>query len=530
MGLILLMAWLSLFFVQKIDLTTIDLGRHLKNGELVLNGQFRVLKTNFYSYTEPDYPVVNHHWGSGVLFYLVKKVSGFTGLSLFHLIISLIVFYLFFRIAWKESNFKIAFLVGLLLIPLIAARTEIRPEIFSYLFIALFFWILWHWQKGKIKDKWLWLLPILEIIWVNTHIYFIFGPALIGLFLVREIISKARPACLPTRQGNDALRSSCGGTSFSMTILFAPLARILILTGLAALVNPSGVRGALYPFNIFREYGYRIVENQSVWFLEKWGWQNPSLTLFELSFVILAASFILVLIKNRRNFSFIYFWLGLVFSAMAWLAIRNFTIFGLFALLIISYQLKKLLGKRAKFKSITAKVFFGFLALVIFLVSLAVFYPHLPLQKARFGFDLMPGNNFSVQFFKEKGLKGPIFNNYDIGGYLIYHLYPQEKVFTDNRPEAYPVEHFQEIYIPAQEDNQVWQELDNQYNFNTIFFSHRDFTPWGQQFLIERINDPNWVPVLADSYAIIFVKNNQVNQEIINQYQIPREFFRVIKQ
>ncbi|MFH1461094.1 MAG: hypothetical protein ABIF84_01600 [Patescibacteria group bacterium] len=503
-GLVLLMAWLGLFFMRKIDLTTADLGRHLKNGELILNGQFGILKTNFYSYTEPDYPMVNHHWGSGVIFYLIWKAFGFTGLSLFHLIVSLIIFYLFFRIAWRESNFKIAFLAALLLIPLMAARTEIRPEIFSYLFIALFFWILWHWRKGEIKDKWLWLLPILEIIWVNTHIYFIFGPALIGLFLVDRWISVKK--------------------------INRKIGLCLILTGLASLISPFGLKGLLYPFNIFRDYGYRIVENQSVWFLENWGWQHPNLTLFELSFAVLAVSFILLLIKNRRNFSFIYFCSALVVSAMAWLAIRNFTLFGFFALPIIAYQLKKALGKRAGFKSIEAKMFFGFLGLTIFLVCFAVYYSRLPLQKARFGFDLLPGNNLSAQFFRETGLKGPIFNNYDIGGYLIYHFYPQEKVFTDNRPEAYSIGHFQETYIPAQQDNQAWQELDKQYNFNIIFFSHRDYTPWGQQFLIERVNDGNWLPIMADNYAIIFIKNNQTNQEIIKQYQIPREYFGVKKQ
>jgi len=63
-----------------------------------------------------------------------------------------------------------------------------------------------------------------------------------------------------------------------------------------------------------------------------------------------------------------------------------------------------------------------------------------------FGFGLVQGNNQSAQFFIDNNIKGPLFNNYDIGGYLIYHFYPQEKVFTDNRPEAYSVSFF-EKYI-----------------------------------------------------------------------------------
>jgi len=58
-------------------------------------------------------------------------------------------------------------------------------------------------------------------------------------------------------------------------------------------------------------------------------------------------------------------------------------------------------------------------------------------------------------FFKENNLQGPIFNNYDIGGYLIFNLFPQEKVFVDNRPETYSSEFFQEDYIPMQEDYDI---------------------------------------------------------------------------
>jgi hypothetical protein len=146
------------------------------------------------------------------------------------------------------------------------------------------------------------------------------------------------------------------------------------------------------------------------------------------------------------------------------------------------------------------------------------------------GFGLYPENNASAQFFREKEIQGPIFNNYDIGSYLIFHLFPKERVFVDNRPEAYPTSFFQEIYIPIQENEETWQKLSEKYNFNAIFFSHRDITPWAQKFLINRINDKNWAPVFADNFAIIFLKRNGLNKKIIEKYEIPKEFFRVIKQ
>ena len=86
--LVFLMVWYGWFYLKKIDLTTADLGRHIKNGEMIVNGEWGILKTNFYSYTEPDFPVVNHHWGAGVIFYFISQVFGFFRISIMKIIAS----------------------------------------------------------------------------------------------------------------------------------------------------------------------------------------------------------------------------------------------------------------------------------------------------------------------------------------------------------------------------------------------------------------------------------------------------------
>ena len=389
----LLLIWYGLFFAHQSDLTTADLGRHIKNGELALKGQFNILDQNFYSYTQPDFPVVNHHWGGGIIFFLIEKIFGFTGLGIFYLILSLIIFFLFFRVSEKESGFWITFLVSLPLIPLMAARTEIRPEVFSYLLIALFFSILWHWNRDKLENKYLYLLPFLMILWVNTHIYFVFGLGLIGLFLFDKII-------FLSREGIKKIKK---------------LGLILGLTFLASLINPFFIKGLIYPFNIFKNYGYRIVENQSVWFLENLGIiQNPNLVLFKIIFSVLVLSFLILWL--RKKFNLIYLILAILFSTLAWLAIRNFLLFGLFALPIISYNLKGI-GLKINLKKKEYCISFIFLSLAIFLITFLNYQTKLPFEGKVFGFGLLKGNNGSAQFFKENQIQGPIFNNYDIGGY-----------------------------------------------------------------------------------------------------------------
>jgi len=499
---ILLLAWSGLFFVHKIDLTTADLGRHLANGRLVFAGQLDVLKTNFYSYPEPDFPTVNHHWGAGVIFYLIEKTFGFAGLSLFYLILSLFIFGLFFKIAEKEAGFWTSAIVSLLYIPLMAARTEIRPEIFSELFIALFFWILWRWRREEISGRWLFVLPAIELVWANVHIYFIFGLAFIGLFLFEEIIQP----------------------SLRKIARFKTLGLVLALSLLASLATPFFASGLLEPFRIFENYGYRIIENQSVWFLENLGFiANPNLKLFEIGLAVLILSFALLLFKKKKP-NLVFLILAVIFSTLGWLAIRNFTLFGLFALPIVACNLRHIFNSKV-FRNLTAKTGLIFLSLAVFGLTFLTQFDRLPFGGQSFGWGLSDGNHQSAEFFKEAGLKGPVFNNYDIGGYLIYELFPSERVFVDNRPEAYSIDFFQRRYIPMQQDNSVWQREDAQEQFNAIFFSHRDATPWGQNFLIERLKDDIWAPVYVDQYAIIFLKKNELNRELIEQYGIPKESF-----
>jgi hypothetical protein len=151
----------------------------------------------------------------------------------------------------------------------------------------------------------------------------------------------------------------------------------------------------------------------------------------------------------------------------------------------------------------------------------------LPVARMGFGAGLYPGTDGAARFFREQGLEGPILNNYDIGGYLIFHLFPTERVFVDNRPEAYPNAFFEEVYVPLQEDDAVFARHLETYGFNTIFFYRLDNTPAGQKFLISRIQDDAWVPVYVDDYALIMVRNAPANADVIARFALPKSMFRV---
>ena len=76
-----------------------------------------------------------------------------------------------------------------------------------------------------------------------------------------------------------------------------------------------------------------------------------------------------------------------------------------------------------------------------------------------------------------------------------------------------------------QEDGELWKTAEKEYNFNAIFFSYHDATPWGQNFLIQRIDDPSWAPVFIDNYNLIMLKRADSNRSIIDRFEIERSAF-----
>jgi hypothetical protein len=144
--------------------------------------------------------------------------------------------------------------------------------------------------------------------------------------------------------------------------------------------------------------------------------------------------------------------------------------------------------------------------IAIFIIAVLANYQFVLLHSGDRGVGLLPGNEAAAKFIQKENIKGPIFNNYDIGGYLTWSLPKNEKVFVDNRPAEYPSSFFSDVYKPMQENIEVFKKIDEQYNFNTIVFSRNDITPWGMNFLKVIRENSNWKKVFEDDYAVVFVK------------------------
>ncbi|KKS37136.1 hypothetical protein A2380_02260 [candidate division WWE3 bacterium RIFOXYB1_FULL_43_24] len=490
---ILLFSYLGLFLLSKINLVIVDLGRHLTNGKIFLE-QGTVLGTNLYSYTHPDFPVVTHHWGVGVIYYIVHTLAGFNGLTVLGVLLASLTTFFLYKNSQNRGSFLIFAAVALLLFPLFASRKEVRPESFSYLLVAVYVYIFESFKSGRLSLKFMYpLLFLLQVFWVNIHIFFVFGLLITFIYVLHRV----------------AVEKSINLRYKMLALLF------LIVT--ASLINPFFIEGLLTPFNIFKNYGYMIAENQSAFFMQR---LTPKFEYFYfeviVAFFIGCLSFLFYKKKFGENLPLTL--VSLMFTFLALRYVRAFPLFVVGSTPLFVTALGYIKDKVLVYVALTSLLLLSFIPGSFFS----------PFQRG-FGMGLGKDSLGSAEFFLNNGLKGPVFNNYDIGSYLIYGLYPREKVFVDNRPEAYPEYFFKQIYVPMQESEEKWKEVEEQYKFNVIFFYRRDFTPWAQPFLITRLDDPEWVPVYVDDFALILVRNGAPNEDLIKRYRLPPEMFIVTK-
>lgn len=468
--LLLLGALMALSSVHTLTSINQDIGRHLRLGEIITSTR-SVPATNLFSYTHPYQPFLNHHWLGEVFFYWLSRVDGVAGLIPIKAVILGIAFMLAIASTWRRDSAHLMGFAALIAWGVMIERTDVRPEIFSYLFTGWFLFVLFRYPQSRLR----WTLPFVQAIWVNTHITFFMGP-LIYLCAVGGDIVRTFPLW------RDTLRR------------WVPFGAVLALS---LMVNPWGIAGALYPLQILSGYGYSVLENKGPFFLLAWGYPMvTTVMLFVLAGCTLAYSFIT---GSRVRQVAGPVLLALITFVFAQIMIRNYALFALSGIAA--------LGALAQQHPIRLRQGFWISGVLTVLLGASVvsgqFFPLVRLPQ-QFGAHVPVGAQAAVDFIREHKLRGPLFNNFDIGSFLIWKL-PEEKVFVDGRPEAYPSDFASSVYIPMQEDATVWERERARWNIQMIVWSHRDLTPWSRTFLERMEKDADWKEVYRDGSTLILL-------------------------
>lgn len=475
-----------------------DLGRHLKLGEIIWQTK-EIPKTNLFSYTNPDFPFINTHWGFEVLAYFFSQTIGLQPLLILKVVIFLISVWLILKIVPKQNQ-SLLLPISFIFLHVLRERLELRPEIFSFLFTAFTYYILERFVqipsgpacrqagRGTFVTRLIWLLPIIQLIWINTHIYFFVGLILQVIYIIYL--------------GYQNLRFHLGGGKLKLLMI------IFVLSVLVSLLNPNGLTGLLYPLNVTKNYGYTIVENQSLFLLENIKFNDPNFFFVKICWGIIFLSLVISIIKRDINLKNLL--LSLFGLSLSLMNVRSFPYLVLISLPTVIQNLGWI--KINYLTKLITIIFAGILIIESFNYLNGSYYKSRD-DQYQVGPKLIESAQKAMDYVNENDLPGPIFNNFDIGSYIIYRSYPKLKVFVDGRPEAFPKDFFSNVYIPVQSDYEKFKQLNKEINFNTIIFSHTDQTPWGASFLKSILKDQDWKLVFIDNFIVVLVSQNLIEEK-----------------
>ncbi len=471
--LLVIILFISIFVMSTQGIGDPDFFWHLRTGQLIWERR-SIPREDPFSYTARGQAWVAHEWLTETILFALYSLIGQRGLILTFALLITCTFILVYLQC--EGRPWLATFVVLLAALTSAISWGVRPQMLSLFLSALFLYILAR------KESHLWLLPPLMALWVNLHGAYLLGLALLLLHIVGEGVSLLRAP----KEGGHRLKK---------------LSFVFLLSGAFTLINPHGWRILSYPFATLGSQAMQayIIE-----------WFSPDFHQAQfqpLAILILLTWLTLSLSRSPLHSQDMLFLLAFGYAALR--SGRNVPLFAVVAAPILSNQLaslwegswfqKRLSQKEQTRPNLRLCALNWFLLLLI--LSAGSFKAALSLQEN----ESLQRQIFpvaAVDYLKEEGRRGNIYNLYRWGGYLIWRLYPEEQVFIDGRADVYGDE-FIEEYLEVYRGRRGWRDILEKYKVDLVLID-RDST-----FATLLTESPNWQQVYADELAVVFVRETQ---------------------
>ncbi|HEV8241893.1 MAG TPA: tetratricopeptide repeat protein [Thermoanaerobaculia bacterium] len=506
--------WLAMLVPVELLVLALTLGYlwnedfwwYLSSGEAVLDaGRIPAHDPFLYTPTRGSHWVI-HSWLWTVLVALLHRLGGLGLVVIGQALVAAAVVGLVYTAArldrWGLAN--ACWSTALVLAA--GARLCGKAELATWLMLAAFVRLLgcggaFTWKRGA-------LIGALFVLWANLHGGYPLGLVAVGCYAAAGQLARWRAARGSTRDATDASAAPPLWTlpAFAALALLGPgswrerLAPLSFVSG-AANVQPRGELGTLL-----------IVEWRSPFAVaDVW----PSVIYLGL-LIAGAASFV---VCRRRSPARLLLFLAL--AGLAATAVRHLVPFAVVTALVGIYNLREgrreRRGRRAP-KAARTKASDWRYAVAAGALAFALTLSAAALWAGRRGFESGQSSAGSFSFFEmaprlacpgaasillAQDLAGPIFNDYQMGGYLGWRLHPARRVFIDPRvldPQLV-VDYTQMVDSPD-----AWAAAERRYGFRTAVLGLYSKTLRGA-IGNALLHDPRWRVVYADALAVVFAKD-----------------------
>ncbi len=213
-----------------------DVWWHLRGGEWILHNN-RVPDLDPFSFGSADQRWIDLHWLFQVCLALAARAGGMSGVMLLIAAVGAAAVVMALAARPAGAPLPVVLMIWLPVLVLASNRFDPRPEMFTLLYLAGFLAVLAHVEERP----WLaWVLPGIQLLWVNMHGLFIFGPIVLGLWWFAWAVT------LASRQGSGS--SPNVGEEFHRV---RHLAWASVAVVFCCLLNPYGLEGALFPLKLY---------------------------------------------------------------------------------------------------------------------------------------------------------------------------------------------------------------------------------------------------------------------------------------
>ena len=456
----------------------LDLYWHLGVGDWILQ-HHAVPRTGILSYSTASLPWTAYSWGYEVLLSLAYKEFQLIGIALFGVLLTLLVagcvYWMLHRLS---GRFWLACALAAVACWAFLFSLMPRPVFFSMvLFMVTLTLILEAQRTGRIQT--LYWLPLVFVLWANLHIQFIYGLFLVGLLLGISLLQRLAgslgvrpdflsPPIAPAQAtGGRILRLSAGDLHWA--VLISPLRSDLrVLTGQTSLYDDQ--RAAAAQFSIHRALPAASADGCR-FFRDRVAEKDRSIQARAL---------------DRRQHRLL--------SHHARRLVHLYLCCRLHCRYFVCNPSQEETG-RAPGRTVAemAGVALVCLVLLLLIASNSDFNTR--------GLDELISSQFpvaAVNFLRQNPPPGPLYNNLDWGGFLIWYM-PGYPVAIDGRNDLYG-DDLDRIFISSQMGDKSY-ETDPYLNQAGVVLLRRDLP------LVNLLrNDPRFRLVYEDQSAAVFVR------------------------
>jgi hypothetical protein len=447
-----------------------DTGWHIRTGELVLAGG-AVPWSDPFSFTRPGQPWFAWEWGSDALFALLWRWKGLAAVAAFcGIVIALSAAVLLVRLLARGAGLAVAAAVCMAAVSASSIHYLARPHVFSILFYAVALGILER-DRARPGPR-LWLLVPLTALWTNLHAGFAAWCVTLGLLVAVQATQREWAAV----RRYSLLAVACAAST---------------------LLNPYGWKLHLHVG------GYL----NSRWIMEHvQEFQSPSIRSegMVVYALLLLAAVALVSRADRFEAALVLFW---GFASLR--SARHVPFFALAAAPVVADAAAELwrrtAGRRGSRSAVAllrdfsldlgrhprASLWLPAAACLALVLLRPAGFP-----EARFPVTAVERN---LPRLAPPAAAPRVLTSDQWADYLIYRLYPSQRVFFDGRSDFYGPQlgtDYRVLLAAAP----GWRELLDRYGFELALLPH----DWPLGAILD--TQPGWTRIYNDSTAVLYAR------------------------